>query len=80
MGQWRVRKYSLSNFPDKSLVYSFQARPLLRPALDKDELDGLVDPRLERNYVQNEMHTMIRIAAACVRHSSARRPQMGDVI
>lgn len=63
---------------DPSLVA--WARPLLCPALDKDELDGLVDPRLERNYVQIEMHTMIRIAAACVRHSSARRPRMGDVV
>ena len=38
-----------------------------------------MDPRLERNYVESEMLQMIEIAAACVRHSSAKRPRMGQV-
>lgn len=58
---------------------SFQARPLLSHALENGEFDGLVDPRLERNYVESEMFRMIEIAAACVRHSSAKRPRMGQV-
>lgn len=40
----------------------------------------MTDPRLERNYVDSEMFCMIEIAAACVRHSAAKRPRMGQVI
>lgn len=32
------------------------------------------------NFVESEMLRMIEIAAACVRHSSAKRPRMGQVI
>lgn len=63
---------------DESLVE--WARPLLSHALGNGEFDGLVDPRLERNYVESEMFRMIEIAAACVRHSSAKRPRMGQVV
>ncbi|PON87958.1 Mitogen-activated protein kinase kinase kinase [Trema orientale] len=63
---------------DESLVE--WARPLLSHALESGEFDRLVDPRLERNYVESEMYRMIEIAAACVRHSSAKRPRMGQVV
>uniref|UniRef100_A0A803QQ47 non-specific serine/threonine protein kinase n=1 Tax=Cannabis sativa TaxID=3483 RepID=A0A803QQ47_CANSA len=63
---------------DESLVE--WARPLLSNALENGEVDHLVDPRLERNYVESEMLQMIEIAAACVRHSSAKRPRMGQVV
>ncbi|KGN52026.1 proline-rich receptor-like protein kinase PERK9 isoform X1 [Cucumis sativus] len=56
------------------------ARPLLNHALDNQDFETLVDPRLERNYDESEMLRMIGIAAACVRHSSAKRPQMGQVV
>lgn len=56
------------------------ARPLLNHALDSQDFEKLVDPRLERNYVESEMLGMIGIAAACVRHASAKRPQMGQVV
>lgn len=49
-------------------------------ALDNEEFEGVVDPRLGKNYVESEMFRMIEIAAACVRHSSAKRPRMGQVI
>ncbi|XP_038892555.1 proline-rich receptor-like protein kinase PERK9 isoform X2 [Benincasa hispida] len=56
------------------------ARPLLNHALDNQDFEKLVDPKLERNYVESEMLKMIGIAAACVRHASAKRPQMGQVV
>lgn len=61
-------------------VLIFQARPLLNHALDSQDFKRLVDPRLERKYVESEVLRMIGIAAACVRHASAKRPQMGQVV
>lgn len=63
---------------DESLVE--WARPLLTHALDAGELGGLVDPRLENNYIDNEIFLMIEAAAACVRHSAAKRPRMGQIV
>ncbi|KAF5940258.1 hypothetical protein HYC85_021425 [Camellia sinensis] len=56
------------------------ARPLLSQALDTEEFEGLADSRLDKNYVDNEMFRMIEAAAACVRHSAAKRPRMGQVV
>lgn len=63
---------------DESLVE--WARPLLSHALETEEFDGLVDPRLSGNYVDSEVFRLIEVAAACVRHSSSKRPQMGQVV
>ncbi|KAH9625067.1 hypothetical protein KSS87_010557 [Heliosperma pusillum] len=63
---------------DESLVE--WARPLLPRAFDTGEFDGLVDPRLEKNYIESEMFRMIEAAAACVRHSASKRPRMGQVV
>ena len=60
--------------------FIFQARPLLGHALENEEFEVLTDPRLEKNYVESEMFRMIEAAAACVRHSAAKRPRMGQVI
>ncbi|XP_021817971.1 proline-rich receptor-like protein kinase PERK8, partial [Prunus avium] len=51
---------------DESLVE--WARPLLSQALENEDFKGLADPRLEKNYVENEMFRMIEAASACVRH------------
>uniref|UniRef100_A0A1S3YDR8 non-specific serine/threonine protein kinase n=1 Tax=Nicotiana tabacum TaxID=4097 RepID=A0A1S3YDR8_TOBAC len=56
------------------------ARPLFIHALEKGEFDQLADPRLERNYVATEMFQLIEAAAACVRHSAAKRPGMGQIV
>ncbi|WMV22733.1 hypothetical protein MTR67_016118 [Solanum verrucosum] len=56
------------------------ARPLLSRGLQKEELDLLADPCLEKNYVGTEMFRMIEAAASCVRHSSAKRPAMGQIM
>ncbi|KAJ9540677.1 hypothetical protein OSB04_027183 [Centaurea solstitialis] len=63
---------------DESLVE--WARPLLNQALESQEFDGLVDPRLEKNYVQVEMFRMIEAAAACIRHLAPKRPRMSQVV
>lgn len=57
-----------------------QARPLLAEALEHEDFEELVDPRLEKNYVASEMFRMIEAAAACVRHSGGKRPKMSQVI
>ncbi|XP_004490288.1 proline-rich receptor-like protein kinase PERK8 isoform X2 [Cicer arietinum] len=67
-----------SQLGDQSLVE--WARPLLSDALETEEFDSLVDPKLGKNYVDSEMFCMIEVAAACVRHSAAKRPRMGQVV
>ncbi|KAF4366122.1 hypothetical protein F8388_014840 [Cannabis sativa] len=62
---------------DESLVE--WARPLLIEALQSGDLSKLVDPRLERHYVESEMIRMVEAAAACVRHSAPKRPRMAQV-
>jgi hypothetical protein len=56
-----------------------QARPLLTRALEDGNYEPVVDPKLQKNYKENEMARMIAVAAACVRHSSKRRPRMSQV-
>ncbi|CAH9119615.1 unnamed protein product [Cuscuta europaea] len=63
---------------DESLVE--WARPLLSHALENKEFQQLTDPGLEKNYVDSEMFRMVEAAAACIRHSSAKRPRMGQVV
>ncbi|CAK7332679.1 unnamed protein product [Dovyalis caffra] len=63
---------------DESLVE--WARPLLIHALETGELGELVDPRLEKHYVESELFRMVETAAACVRHSAPKRPRMVQVV
>ncbi|XP_016572856.2 proline-rich receptor-like protein kinase PERK9 isoform X2 [Capsicum annuum] len=56
------------------------ARPLLGRALQKEDYDLLADPCLEKNYDGSEIFRMIEAAASCVRHSSAKRPTMGQIM
>ncbi|KAJ8441975.1 hypothetical protein Cgig2_020120 [Carnegiea gigantea] len=56
------------------------ARPLLPRALDEGKFDGLVDPKLEGNYDQQEMLRLIACAAASIRHSAKRRPKMSQIV
>lgn len=53
---------------------------MLSHAIANEEFDNLVDPRLAKNYDESEMVRMIEAAAACVRHSAAKRPRMGQVL
>lgn len=59
---------------------SSQARPLLIHALETGDFSELVDPRLDKHYVESEMFRMIEAAAASVRHSAPKRPRMVQVM
>ncbi|KAK8561118.1 hypothetical protein V6N13_149702 [Hibiscus sabdariffa] len=63
---------------DESLVE--WARPRLIQALESGDCSELIDPRLEKHYVESEVLMMIEAAAACVRHSAAKRPRMALVV
>ncbi|CAN6195205.1 unnamed protein product [Urochloa humidicola] len=63
---------------DESLVE--WSRPLLNRAIENQEFDELVDPRLDGDFDDVEMFRVIGAAAACIRHSAARRPKMGQVV
>ncbi|MBA0759923.1 hypothetical protein Gotri_022733 [Gossypium trilobum] len=56
------------------------ARPLLIQALESGDFGELIDPRLKKHYVKSEMVRMVEAAAACVRHSSSKRPRMALVV
>lgn len=73
---WRIF-FSIHNLSDCILV--LQARPVLTRALESDDFDELVDPRLQNSFDHNEMARMVACAAACVRHSARRRPRMSQV-
>lgn len=57
----------------------YQARPLLKQALEDGNFDAVVDPKLE-DFDSIEMVRMISCAAASVRHLARFRPRMGQVI
>ncbi|KAI3443785.1 hypothetical protein Pfo_000450 [Paulownia fortunei] len=66
------------SFLDDSLVD--WARPLLTRALEDGNFDALVDERIQHDHNHNEMARMVACAAACIRHSSRRRPRMSQVV
>ncbi|KAJ0241364.1 Proline-rich receptor-like protein kinase PERK9 [Hirschfeldia incana] len=65
-------------FGEESLVE--WARPLISHALETEKFGSLADPKLGGNYVDSEMFRMIEAAGACVRHSAAKRPRMGQIV
>lgn len=67
-------------FKHNPILYYIQSRPLLNRAIENQEFDELVDPRLDGNFDDMEMFQVIEAAAACIRHSAARRPKMGQVL
>ncbi|KVI02863.1 hypothetical protein Ccrd_018876 [Cynara cardunculus var. scolymus] len=54
--------------------------PLLAKALEDQNYNELVDPRLEGNYEPNEVARMACCAAASIRHSSKQRPKMSQIV
>lgn len=60
-------------------AFDGQARPLLSKTIDDGNYKALVDPRLEDNFVIDEMARMVACAFACIRHSARRRPKMTQV-
>ena len=56
-----------------------QARPLLTRAVEQENYDELIDPRLETNYDAYDMARLIACAAAAVRQTARSRPRMTQV-
>ncbi|KAL3844841.1 hypothetical protein ACJIZ3_002244 [Penstemon smallii] len=56
------------------------ARPIMIQALEDGNYDALVDPRLEDNYVPDELARMVACASASIRHSGRRRPKMSQIV
>nr|CAB3478307.1 unnamed protein product [Digitaria exilis] len=56
------------------------ARPLLTRAVEEENYDELIDPRLETNYDAYDMARLIACAAAAVRQTARSRPRMSQVI
>ncbi|KAL0010448.1 hypothetical protein SO802_005556 [Lithocarpus litseifolius] len=67
-----------NSFTEDSMVE--WARPLLSQALENGHFDAVVDRRLQNDYNSGEMVRMVACAAACVRHSSRRRPRMSQIV
>ncbi|KAF8664695.1 hypothetical protein HU200_054410 [Digitaria exilis] len=55
------------------------ARALLADALEAGDFGAVADPALEGRFSRPEMRRMVGAAAACVRHSAAKRPRMVQV-
>ncbi|XP_051127937.1 proline-rich receptor-like protein kinase PERK3 [Andrographis paniculata] len=53
------------------------ARPILR---EKERLEELGDPKLERKYPKEDFFRVCTIAAACVAPEASQRPTMGEVV
>ena len=45
----------------------------------ESDLECVADPFLNGAYNCKEMLQMVTVAAACIRHSAAKRPSMGQV-
>lgn len=57
----------------------WKARPRFIEAIEKGDISEVVDPRLEKHYIEGEVYRMIETAASCVRHSALKRPRMVQV-
>lgn len=47
--------------------------------MNEGNYNELADPRLESNFVPQEMARMVACAAASIRHSARLRPKMSEV-
>ncbi|XP_062221338.1 proline-rich receptor-like protein kinase PERK1 isoform X2 [Phragmites australis] len=56
------------------------ARPLLAKAVEEDNYDELIDPRLETNYDAYDMARLVACAAAAVRQTARSRPRMSQIV
>ena len=49
------------------------------PLIDRGEIRGIVDPRLNGDFDINSARKAVETAMACVRCSSVERPTMSDI-
>lgn len=60
-------------------IYYFQAKSRIEYALRSGDYSKLVDSKLQKNYVEEELKTMISCAGACLYKPSKSRPLMKQV-
>jgi hypothetical protein len=63
----------------KIISFVRQAGPLLTKAIEEDNYEELIDPKLEANYDAYDMARLIACAAAAVRQTARSRPRMTHV-
>ncbi|CAO1945996.1 unnamed protein product [Urochloa humidicola] len=68
---------SSENQPETLVAW---ARPLLTRAVEEENYDELIDPRLETNYDAYDMARLIACAAAAVRQTARSRPRMTQIV
>ncbi|CAM0882699.1 unnamed protein product [Alopecurus aequalis] len=56
------------------------AKPLLAKAVEEDNYEELIDPRLGTNYDGYDMARLVACAAAAVRHTAKSRPRMAQIV
>ncbi|XP_066309922.1 proline-rich receptor-like protein kinase PERK2 [Miscanthus floridulus] len=56
------------------------ARPVLTRAVEEENYDELIDPRLESNYDAYDMARLVACAAAAVRQTARSRPRMSQIV
>uniref|UniRef100_A0A0D9V5P0 non-specific serine/threonine protein kinase n=1 Tax=Leersia perrieri TaxID=77586 RepID=A0A0D9V5P0_9ORYZ len=56
------------------------ARPLLARAMEEENFEELIDPKLENNYDAYDMARLIACAAAAVRQTARSRPRMSQIV
>ncbi|KAI3421554.1 Protein kinase domain-containing protein [Psidium guajava] len=48
--------------------------------LSKNELERVIDPNLQGNYVEEEVEQLVRLALSCSRWAASARPEMSEVV
>lgn len=56
------------------------ARPLLTKAVEEENYEELIDPKLETNYDAYDMTRLVACAAAAVRQTAKSRPRMTQIV
>ncbi|XP_051133336.1 proline-rich receptor-like protein kinase PERK4 [Andrographis paniculata] len=72
------RPVDLTEEDEDSLVE--WATPIMERAMEGGSFEEMVDPRLGKNYDEQEMYRMLCCAAAAIRHSARRRPKMSQIV
>lgn len=52
----------------------------MKGLLKEKKLEMLVDPDLEKNYIDTEVEQLIQVALLCTQSSPMDRPKMSDVV
>ncbi|AQL00465.1 uncharacterized protein LOC100279767 [Zea mays] len=74
------RKPIMASSEFQSVALVSWARPLLTRAVEEENYDDLIDPRLETDYDAHDMARLVACAAAAVRQTARCRPRMSQIV